>query len=111
MTAESGRKNDSETLLRKALDNLDYEPMPGQRALLEKLSAFALERRRLQAFILRGYAGTGKTSLTAAFVKALRECGLKFVLLAPTGRAAKVFSSYAGMPAHTIHKRLFRGDL
>lgn len=111
MAAESGRKNDSETLLRKALDNLDYDPMPGQRALLEKLSAFALERRRLQAFILRGYAGTGKTSLTAAFVKALRECGLKFVLLAPTGRAAKVFSSYAGMPAHTIHKRLFRGDL
>ncbi len=61
-----------------------------------------------EAFILTGYAGTGKTSLVAALVKAMEEIGRKCVLLAPTGRAAKVFSGYADNPAFTIHKRIYR---
>ena len=57
--------------------------------------------------ILRGAAGTGKTTLAAAIVRALNTIGIKFVLLAPTGRAAKVFSLYAGQPAYTIHRRIY----
>jgi len=59
-------------------------------------------------FILRGYAGTGKTSLIAALVKSMCQLERKCVLLAPTGRAAKVFSGYADHPAFTIHKRIYR---
>lgn len=58
--------------------------------------------------VLRGSAGTGKTTLAAALVKALGTLGQKLVLLAPTGRAAKVFSLYAGRPAFTIHRRIYR---
>lgn len=58
--------------------------------------------------MLCGYAGTGKTSLVAALVKTMVQLERKVVLLAPTGRAAKVFSSYSGMPAYTIHKRIYR---
>ena len=60
------------------------------------------------AFSLRGYAGTGKTSLVGALVKAMDKLQQKSVLLAPTGRAAKVFSAYAGHPAFTIHKKIYR---
>lgn len=58
-------------------------------------------------FILKGYAGTGKTSLVAAWIKALKDYGQKSVLLAPTGRAAKVLSSHAGQEAYTIHKKIY----
>ncbi len=59
-------------------------------------------------FILNGYAGTGKTTLLAAFVSALKDLNIKSVLLAPTGRAANVFARAAGQAAHTIHKRIYR---
>jgi len=59
-------------------------------------------------FVLNGYAGTGKTSICGALVKALPAVGLSSVLLAPTGRAAKVFSSYAGRVAYTIHRYIYR---
>jgi exodeoxyribonuclease-5 len=62
----------------------------------------------MSAFLLRGYAGTGKTSLVSALVRTVDKLGQKVVLLAPTGRAAKVFSSYAEHPAFTIHKRIYR---
>ena len=58
--------------------------------------------------MLRGYAGTGKTSLVGALVRTLDKLQQKSVLLAPTGRAAKVFSAYAGHPAFTIHKKIYR---
>ena len=61
-----------------------------------------------RAFILNGYAGTGKTSLCAALVKALATVGVPSVLLAPTGRAAKVFAAHSGHAAHTIHRRIYR---
>ena len=59
-------------------------------------------------FLLKGYAGTGKTSLIGALVKTLDQLEQKCILLAPTGRAAKVFSHYAGHPAYTIHKKIYR---
>ena len=58
--------------------------------------------------VLRGCAGTGKTTLAAAIVRAMQSLGQKLVLLAPTGRAAKVFSLYSGTPAYTIHRRIYR---
>lgn len=88
-----------------------HEPLDEQDLLLQTLTGFALQRGMRSAMVVSGYAGTGKTSLTAAFVNALKESGMRFVLLAPTGRAAKVFSSYAGHPAYTLHKRLFRGAM
>lgn len=100
-----------DALYRASLEHFGHEPLEEQDHLLRILTSFALERSGRQALIVSGYAGTGKTSLMAAFVNALHRCGMKYVLLAPTGRAAKVFSSYAGFPAYTIHKRLFRGTL
>lgn len=76
---------------------------------------FLVERNEQSVMLLRGSAGTGKTTLAAAIVKMLQEMKQKIVLLAPTGRAAKVFSLYAGNPAYTIHRRIYRqrsaGDL
>ncbi len=67
-----------------------------------------LSRANDAVFILRGYAGTGKTSLVGALVKTMDQLQQKSVLLAPTGRAAKVFSAYAGHAAFTIHKKIYR---
>ena len=69
---------------------------------------FFFARDEESLFLLRGYAGTGKTSLVAAIVNALLSLKYKVVLLAPTGRAAKVFASYAGYAAYTIHKKIYR---
>ncbi|GGZ27615.1 ATP-dependent exodeoxyribonuclease [Echinicola pacifica] len=69
---------------------------------------FAKDTRLQPTFILRGYAGTGKTSVTAALVKSLSALNTKALLLAPTGRAAKVMSSYAGRMGFTIHKIIYR---
>ena len=89
---------------------LPYEPLERQATLLRLLCEFAVTRSEREAFVVKGYAGTGKTSLMAALVQALQGARMKCVLLAPTGRAAKVFSRYAGLPAFTIHKRLYRGN-
>ena len=88
--------------------NFPHQPTPEQEAALKLLSAFLLSPRQEEAFLLRGYAGTGKTSLVAALVRTLDQLQQKAVLLAPTGRAAKVFSGYAGHPAFTIHKKIYR---
>lgn len=83
-------------------------PNEGQNALLDKLSHFIISPVERKAFILLGYAGTGKTSMMAALVQAYKELQQKVVLLAPTGRAAKVLSRYAHTPAYTIHKFIYR---
>ena len=83
-------------------------PNEGQNALLDKLSRFILSPVERKAFILLGYAGTGKTSMMAALVQAYKDLQQKVVLLAPTGRAAKVLSRYAHTPAYTIHKFIYR---
>lgn len=72
------------------------------------LSAFLLSQKENPTYILRGYAGTGKTTLVKALVKTLPSIGMKYVLMAPTGRAAKVLSSYTGQNASTIHRRIYQ---
>ena len=87
---------------------LSFMPNEGQNALLDKLSRFIISPVERKAFILLGYAGTGKTSMMAALVQAYKELQQKVVLLAPTGRAAKVLSRSAHTPAYTIHKFIYR---
>lgn len=74
----------------------------------EALVSFLMAVEKNSCFVLKGYAGTGKTTLLAALVKALPTFRMRSVLLAPTGRAAKVMSAYAGIPATTIHKKIYR---
>jgi len=79
-----------------------------QREASRQIGAFLADPRSDRAFILRGYAGTGKTSLISAVVRVWRKLQRPVLLLAPTGRAAKVFSLHAGLPATTIHKAIYR---
>lgn len=93
----------------RVIENLPYTPTGQQKQLIAALARFCSRSSSPNGvFLLNGYAGTGKTSVTAALVKTLREINVKSVLLAPTGRAAKVFSRYAGYPAYTIHRRIYR---
>ncbi|MBQ8361159.1 MAG: AAA family ATPase [Bacteroidaceae bacterium] len=85
-----------------------FKPTVEQDEAIQKLSAFVLSSHRQGGFILRGYAGTGKTALIGALVRLLDKLEQRVVLMAPTGRAAKVFSQYAGHAAYTIHKRIYR---
>lgn len=88
--------------------NFAHEPTKEQEMVVCKWEEFLLSRNANSLFLLKGYAGTGKTSLVAALVKTLLQLKQSVMLLAPTGRAAKVFSSYAETPAYTIHKRIYR---
>lgn len=87
---------------------LPFEPNAEKDGLLNALGAFLVSRDPHKAFILRGYAGTGKTSVTSALVRAMAGLKQPCILLAPTGRAAKVLSRYSGFPAYTIHKKIYR---
>lgn len=87
---------------------LPFEPNEEKDGLFRALGAFLVSREERKAFILRGYAGTGKTSVVSALVRALQALKQPCVLLAPTGRAAKVLSRYSGFPAYTIHKFIYR---
>ena len=90
---------------------LPYEPNEQQGKVINALARFCSQQTPSDSvFLLNGYAGTGKTSLTGALVRALREVKVQVVLLAPTGRAAKVFSRAASHPAFTIHRKIYRGD-
>lgn len=90
------------------LKKLPFEPTVKQREAAVELAKFLLHPDPRRFFVLRGYAGTGKTSLVSALVHALPAIRRKSVLLAPTGRAAKVISNYSGSPAWTIHKKIYR---
>ncbi len=81
---------------------------PGQAAAADALSRFLMSPAGEAAFVLTGYAGTGKTSLIGAVVRVMKRIKRPVVLLAPTGRAAKVFSRHAGSQAYTIHKVIYR---
>lgn len=87
---------------------LPFVPNSGQEELIRKLGEFLFSSAPRRCFILRGYAGTGKTSMVAALVKAFARLHQPCVLLAPTGRAAKVLTSYSGQAAYTIHKKIYR---
>ena len=94
---------------------LGLTPTTEQEQAIDVFTQFMTDRSEQVVMILRGSAGTGKTTLAGAIVKALAALKQKLILLAPTGRAAKVFSLYAGHPAYTIHRRIYRqktaGDL
>ncbi|MBR3677346.1 MAG: AAA family ATPase [Alistipes sp.] len=85
-----------------------YQPTNNQKKIVEAFANYLSDSDFSKIFILNGYAGTGKTTLVAAIVAALRQFGVKTILLAPTGRAAKVLSQYSGANATTIHKRIYR---
>ena len=95
-------------LLKQIKKNFPHEATSEQNVALEKLCEFLFSRNNDSLFVLKGYAGTGKSSLIGALVKTMNELKQKTVLMAPTGRAAKVFSSYAGQNAFTIHKKIYR---
>ena len=95
--------------------NFGYEPTGEQASVIDMLSDFLLsnEGQKSQwmlgeAFLLQGFAGTGKTTLVSALVKTLDQLRQRCVLMAPTGKAAKVFALYSGHPAYTIHRRIYR---
>ena len=88
--------------------NLGNIPTDDQSAALKKIASYITENNNDIIFILTGYAGTGKTSVISSVVKTLDLLRMRSVLLAPTGRAAKVLGSYAGRNAYTIHKKIYR---
>ncbi|MDE7102479.1 MAG: AAA family ATPase, partial [Bacteroidales bacterium] len=89
---------------------LPFTPTLGQAGLIRELTSFILHFREDVGFVLTGYAGTGKTSVVSALVKVLPSLNITPVLLAPTGRAAKVLAAYSGRPAYTIHKQIYYAD-
>lgn len=87
---------------------LSFDATNNQKKIIEKLSAWLSDDDYSRIFLLNGYAGTGKTTIIAAFVAALKDLGFKPILLAPTGRAAKVLTRYSKLTAYTIHKKIYR---
>ena len=92
----------------KILQQFGFPPTQEQAHALEVFAEFLTDRDPHAVMILRGCAGTGKTTLSGAIVRTLKEIRQKVMLLAPTGRAAKVFSLNSGSPAYTIHRRIYR---
>lgn len=95
------------TFTQHLLAHFPYEPTSSQKNLLSELSSFLLDPADRKLFVLKGYAGTGKTTVVSTIVKNLHVLGKESVLLAPTGRAAKVLASYSGARAFTIHKHIY----
>ncbi|HIZ85266.1 MAG TPA: AAA family ATPase [Candidatus Coprenecus stercoravium] len=93
-------------LLGKIREMFPYEPTDGQQCLFETLASFLCVQGEI--LMVNGYAGTGKTEAIGAAVRAMKACGMRYRLMAPTGRAAKVLSGYTGEKAYTIHKQIYR---
>jgi len=90
------------------IQSFPFEPTNQQVELIRLLGDFLADVSDDKIFLLKGYAGTGKTSIVSALVRSLHQLQQKTILLAPTGRAAKVLSGYAGFPAFTVHKKIYR---
>ncbi|MDF2158520.1 AAA family ATPase [Algoriphagus sp. CAU 1675] len=89
--------------------NFPFAPTEGQAEFFQKMNEFLMaDPESKPTFVLRGYAGTGKTSVISSLVKSLHAFNLRPLLLAPTGRAAKVMSNYSGRGAYTIHKIIYK---
>ncbi len=88
--------------------HLRFEPTQGQKILVDSLAEMMTTTDNQQLMLVKGYAGTGKTSVISAFVRTLNDFNIRPVLMAPTGRAAKVLSAYSGEQAFTIHKKIYR---
>lgn len=89
-------------------DNFEFDPTPGQERVIEQMASWVTNPDYGNIFILNGYAGTGKTTLIASFVEALKKIKIAPILLAPTGRAAKVVGRHTKEQSHTIHKKIYR---
>ena len=85
-----------------------FTPTEGQNTVLFHLAAFLLSEKKNPTYLLQGYAGTGKTTLVTTLVRTLPLLGMRYQLMAPTGRAAKVLSGYTGKTASTIHRKIYR---
>jgi exodeoxyribonuclease V len=90
------------------IKEMEVEPTASQVTAIDIISSFLFDDDQGSIFLLKGYAGTGKTLLVSTLVKALKQFRVKTELLAPTGRAAKVLSSYTSKQAYTIHKKIYR---
>jgi len=88
--------------------HLQLTPTKSQESLADQLVGMMTSPRNRQSMLVKGYAGTGKTSVISAFVQTLNDFRMRSVLMAPTGRAAKVLSAYSGEQAFTIHKKIYR---
>ncbi|MBK7667608.1 MAG: AAA family ATPase [Sphingobacteriaceae bacterium] len=95
------------TFVKQFTEQLPFTANPDQEDAIAKLATFVNSENNTDLFILKGYAGTGKTNLVSALSQILTTFKWKSVLLAPTGRAAKVLSLYSKRPAQTIHKKIF----
>ena len=90
------------------LERFGFDPTTDQRNALQCFGRFLASRDDMPMMLMRGSAGTGKTSLVAAMVQTLVSLRQKVVLMAPTGRAAKVLSISSSLPASTIHRKIYR---
>lgn len=95
------------TFYKELLQKFPYQPTEKQQELLDALTDFIFDNNNRALFLLKGYAGTGKTTIISTVVNNLWRVGKKSVLLAPTGRAAKVISGYSKKQAYTIHKKIY----
>ena len=97
----------SQKLKDKLRENFEFNPTPQQDELINEISDFVTTLGNRSIFLLKGYAGTGKTTLVSTLVKSLSVVAKRSSLLAPTGRAAKVLSGYSKKQAFTIHKKIY----
>ncbi len=97
-----------EQIAQQIYTKICFNPTINQKIIVEELSKWVVTASFNSIFILNGYAGTGKTTIIAAFVAALADIGIETTLLAPTGRAANVLSRYSNSAAFTIHKHIYR---
>jgi ATP-dependent exoDNAse (exonuclease V) alpha subunit len=95
-------------LAQALLKSLPYTPTVQQGALADKLATYIGNSTENEVFVLKGYAGTGKTTMIAALAQILPQFKYRVVLLAPTGRAAKVLAGYSKQPALTVHKKIYK---
>ena len=95
-------------IFNKILEIFPFSPTTEQTSALQILSVFLASHANNEALLFKGYAGTGKTTMLGATVRMMDSLNQKAILLAPTGRAAKVFSEYSGHSAFTIHKKIYR---
>lgn len=94
--------------IEKIKENFPFSLTNDQQTAIKKIAEFIFNPKSTEVFLLKGYAGTGKSSLIGTLVKTMTQFEQKTVLLAPTGRAAKVFSLYSDESAYTIHKKIYR---
>lgn len=99
----------TEILIKSAIiGELSIDPTSDQRHFIQKITEFIISKNQKEIFVLKGYAGTGKTTVISAVIKSLGKFRMRSVMLAPTGRAAKVMTLFSGKSASTIHRKIYQ---